>query len=166
MEIENLKLQKQIDELIDKIYPIGSYYETSNGSFNPNNEWGGTWEEDTPGLVTVALYNLSHPSTSGVGVQINLGEVVGEAYHKLSVEEMPAHSHGITTWKNTDDTTWGSGASSTVDGAFANVFSTGDGSIQTTGDNSHWHGINMEGLSEAHNNVQPSIGVYRWHRTA
>lgn len=29
MEIENLKLQKQIDELIDKIYPVGSYYETT-----------------------------------------------------------------------------------------------------------------------------------------
>ena len=41
MEIENLKLQKQIDELIDKIYPIGSYYETSNPNFDPNTNWGG-----------------------------------------------------------------------------------------------------------------------------
>lgn len=166
MEIENLKLQKQIDELIDKIYPVGSYYETSNGSFNPNTSWGGTWEEDTPGLVTVALYNLSHPDPSGVGVPINLGQIVGEAYHTLTIEELPAHRHGITTWRNNDDATWGAGASSTEYGAFSNVFSEGDGTNQSTGDNPNWQGINMEGLSEAHNNIQPSIGVYRWHRTA
>lgn len=166
MEIENLKLQKQIDELIDKIYPVGSYYETSNGSFNPNDEWGGTWEEDTPGLVTVALYNLSHPNPSGIGVPINLGQIVGEAYHTLTIEELPAHRHGITTWRNNDGATWGAGASSTEYGAFSNVFSEGDGTNQSTGDNPNWQGINMEGLSEAHNNIQPSIGVYRWHRTA
>lgn len=33
-------------ELIDLFYPIGSYYETSNSSFNPNTAWGGTWTSE------------------------------------------------------------------------------------------------------------------------
>lgn len=28
--------------LLDMFYPVGSYYETSDGSFNPNTSWGGT----------------------------------------------------------------------------------------------------------------------------
>lgn len=44
------------DNLIDLLYPVGSYYETSNTSFNPNTAWGGTWIlNDTAGRVTVAL---------------------------------------------------------------------------------------------------------------
>ncbi len=42
-------------KLLDFIYPVGSYYETSDTSFNPNTAWGGTWVEDTKGRVTVAL---------------------------------------------------------------------------------------------------------------
>lgn len=42
-------------KLLDFIYPVGSYYETSDTSFNPNIAWGGTWLEDTKGRVTVAL---------------------------------------------------------------------------------------------------------------
>ena len=42
-------------KLLDFIYPVGSYYETSDTSFNPNTAWGGTWLEDTKGRVTVAL---------------------------------------------------------------------------------------------------------------
>ena len=31
--------------MLDICYPVGSYYETSDTTFNPNNVWGGTWEE-------------------------------------------------------------------------------------------------------------------------
>ena len=30
--------------IFDLFYPIGSIYETSNASFNPNTSFGGTWE--------------------------------------------------------------------------------------------------------------------------
>ena len=32
---------------IDFYYPVGSYYETSNSSFDPNVTWGGTWVDET-----------------------------------------------------------------------------------------------------------------------
>ena len=34
-------------------YPIGSVYETTNSSFNPNNIWGGTWTSETTTNATV-----------------------------------------------------------------------------------------------------------------
>ena len=35
----------------DMIYPVGSYYETSDTSFDPNTAWGGTWSFETEGQV-------------------------------------------------------------------------------------------------------------------
>lgn len=29
--------------ILDVFYPVGSYYETSDTTFNPNTSWGGTW---------------------------------------------------------------------------------------------------------------------------
>lgn len=42
------QLEKRIDELensfIDRAYPVGSYYFTSNSSFDPSVSIGGVWE--------------------------------------------------------------------------------------------------------------------------
>lgn len=74
---------------------------------------------------------------------------------------MPSHRHGITTWKNSNSETWGEGAQDNF--AFANVASAGDGTSQSA---ENFLGINYSGMSSSHNNIQPSIGVLRWHRTA
>lgn len=42
--------------LLDVFYPVGSYYETTNNSFDPNVEWGGTWNKtDTAGKFLVGM---------------------------------------------------------------------------------------------------------------
>lgn len=41
------QLEKRIDEIVNVVYPIGSYYETSDAKFDPNKEWLGTWELDS-----------------------------------------------------------------------------------------------------------------------
>ena len=33
------------------VYPVGSYYETSSSSFNPESAWGGTWSSSQSGSV-------------------------------------------------------------------------------------------------------------------
>ena len=38
--------------LLNFFYPVGSYYETSDATFNPNTAWGGTWVLDSAGRVT------------------------------------------------------------------------------------------------------------------
>lgn len=41
-------------EILDIFYPVGSYYETSDTSFDPNNSWGGQWQLETEGQVHVS----------------------------------------------------------------------------------------------------------------
>lgn len=38
-------------QMLNYIYPVGSYYETSDASFNPNVVWGGTWVKVAGGLI-------------------------------------------------------------------------------------------------------------------
>ena len=145
MEIENLKLQKQIDELIDKIYPIGSYYETSDGNFNPNTSWGGTWNQDSRGLVTVGAYDEGNVRPDNDRLYITQGEVYGEVEHTLTVDEIPSHTHGgFPEWN-------------IPNGQIEGIYG-----YKSDGSNSHSYG--STGGDQPHNNIQPSIGVFRWHR--
>lgn len=70
--------------LIDVFYPVGSYYETSDTSFNPNTAWGGTWSLEAEGMVHI-----------GAGSNYTAGDTGGEATHKLTVDEMPSHNHDL-----------------------------------------------------------------------
>lgn len=129
------------------IYPIGTYYETSDLNFNPNIVWGGTWELENDGTVLV-----SKSSVSGSKFNVNLGTVVGEETHTLTTGEMPRHNHGFT-----------SGAGNVIANqlspsspVYFNLNNNGLGTTQ----------IDYAGGSQSHNNVQPSKVVNRWHRTA
>ena len=44
----------EISGLLDFFYPVGSYYETSDTTFDPNVTWGGTWELEAAGQVHVS----------------------------------------------------------------------------------------------------------------
>lgn len=172
MEIESLEvrskitnLQEQIGALINKIYPVGSYYETSDPNFNPNTEWGGSWLKDSKGLVTVGAYmNGEHWDSSYTNVYIKQGEKIGESEHTLTINEMPSHKHSLTSWRNptesTPQPTTGYGFTSN-NYAFSNVATDGDGTNYTANDSV---AIGASGYGDPHNIIQPSIGVYRWHR--
>ena len=69
-------------------YPVGSYYETSDTSFNPNTTWGGTWTLETEGQV-----HVSAGSTYGINGALTNTSDGGEKTHTLSVNEMPSHTH-------------------------------------------------------------------------
>ena len=43
-----------IAALWNVLYPVGCYFETSDGSFNPNTAWGGTWVKEIAGQVHVS----------------------------------------------------------------------------------------------------------------
>ena len=187
MEIENLKLQKQIDELIDKIYPIGSYYETSDDSFNPNTAWGGTWVEETDGSVLISQGKYYNGVLATVGATIGeddiqlkenqlpthshiydkLTNIMG---HALTVDEMPSHTHTTAggdrfvlkpTGGNQE---FGAGGSASTKLQLTN---TGGGKPHTHGlsyteTNTHRYGTTQSRVSV----VQKSKVVCRWHRTA
>lgn len=131
-------------EMLNMFYPVGSYYETSDTAFDPNVAWGGTWLEDTSGLILVA---------SDTGTFSTVGDTGGEETHTLTVNEMPAHKHTLTFHVATGgDIDSGKG-----------VPYMGNGNNTVGGDAS---GVSNTGGGLAHNNLQPYIVVKRWHRTA
>ena len=92
--------------LMNIFYPVGSYYETSDTTFNPNTAWGGTWELETEGQVHVssgtgysvsgALTNNSDGGNKDAIVpyhnhSVNQFSTGGEASHTHSLS---SHTHG------------------------------------------------------------------------
>lgn len=130
------------DTMLDLVYPVGSYYETSDTSFDPNITWGGTWELEVDGTVLV-----SKSTASGSKFNVAVGTVIGEETHTLTVNEMPSHTHVV----NGNLKNMGSGG---LFRELGNDSSTNSGMTQSTGGNG------------PHNNVQPSKVINRWHRTA
>lgn len=183
--------------IIDKIYPVGSYYETSDPEFNPDEAWGGTWSRDTNGYVTVGCQD---PDESGITLAdnkrllINAGATEGEVKHTLTVDEMPSHNHSFSAttsnngnhrhypdgtnagefgYKKDTDASRGRIQTNTSGNRYAFVAETQDNLqyiYQTTNGGSHTHTVSgntgNKGSGQSHNNIQPSIGVYRWHRIA
>lgn len=166
MEIESLKvrtditniqgditeIKTQLSGLIDLFYPVGSYYETSDITFYPSVEWGGTWEQDTKGYVTVGALTDGGDSPREGGLDIDGGVTMGEVEHTLTIEEMPSHTHQRPGNYWVQNVGYGNVNSNQV-GDSANRANVAGDAANTGG-------------GKAHNNIQPSIGVYRWHRTA
>ena len=67
--------------LLDLIYPVGSYYWSSN-STNPGTIFGGTWEQIKDKFVLAVGDTYTTVDVTG-----------GEATHTLTVNEIPNHNH-------------------------------------------------------------------------
>lgn len=135
--------------IVDMIYPIGSYYWSSNAT-NPSSIFGGTWEQVKDRFVLAA------------GDSYKVGATGGEAQHTLTVDEMPGHRHSSDTYQNgfanagiadTDKyCTWVNRGTPNNN----NPNTAENGPIRTS-----W-----VGGSRPHNNMPPYIVAYCWHRTA
>jgi len=144
-----------VASFIDIVYPVGSYYETSDTSFDPNVTWvGTTWVEDTAGRVLVA---------SDTGTFTTVGNTGGEEKHTLTTSEMPSHNHALDYTANSS----GTGTTGTYGTVLSNSSQTivRNATVPTTGELAYW-GIENAGGGNSHNNLQPYIVVKRWHRTA
>ena len=75
--------------LFDFMHPVGSYYETSDGTFNPNTTWGGTWVLEAAGQVHVSAGTGYTLGDSGGDVSATVPTT------KLTDAQM-AHGHGFT----------------------------------------------------------------------
>ena len=119
---------------LDKVYPVGSIY-LSTASTSPATLFGGSWTQIKDRFLLAA------------GSTYSAGSTGGEATHKLTVDEMPSHSHGNVRTYSSD----------------------GDGSVSTgesSGSNDSSQYTDMEGGDSAHNNMPPYLVVYVWKRTA
>lgn len=123
-------------------YRIGDFLESTNPNNPGDDGFIGTWELYGKGRVTVCI----DPNDTDFNT---ISKMVGEKEHTLTIDEMPSHNHSIKCAEN--DTGFG-----------GNYLTAGKKGSYTTSDNP----INNTGGGNAHNNIQPTIVVYRWRRIA
>ena len=126
---------------VDQIYPIGSIYMSVN-STNPANLFGGTWERIKDTFLLSA------------GDKYSAGATGGEATHKLTINEMPSHTHIVSNYASMVGWT-GSSPS------YSYLNNNNDGYVGSNNPTSK-----ATGGSQAHNNMPPYLAVYVWKRTA
>lgn len=127
--------------LLDLIYPVGSYYWSSN-STNPGTIFGGTWEQIKDKFVLAVGDTYTTVDVTG-----------GEATHTLTVNEIPNHNHKSSNYGGYY--VWG--------GLETDFFARGEGGYTTELDDITTSGT---GGGQAHNNMPPYITAYCFHRTA
>ena len=94
MEIKKYSDENYVNEIFQRLYPIGSIYLSMNDT-NPLELFGfGEWEQ----IQDVFLLASGKYSSSG--------SVGGNENHTLTINEMPSHTHGLTdtvAWPLVDD---------------------------------------------------------------
>ena len=151
--IKAAEMNQAFRDMLDLIYPVGSYYETSDTSFNPNVSWGGTWVEDTSGRVLVAKDSGTFSTVGGTGgseyIQQHNHDLRWNSYMGPNV--LMSHSEGSV--QAYDLTGW-----QPVEALITNQnIMTGQPKDVVT---------NMNMTTGNSGNLQPYIVVKRWHRTA
>jgi hypothetical protein len=126
-------------------YPIGSVYISFNNT-DPSTYFGGSWERIKGKFLLSADDNTYRNETTG-----------GEASHKLTTNEMPSHSHGLSK-----TVPYGVPYNDTGGSLSGN---SGSGPYYRETYNPPWT-VNNAGGGQAHNNMPPYIAVYMWRRTA
>lgn len=114
-------------------YPVGSIYISYNHT-NPGTLFGGTWAR------------IQNAFLWGVDSSGEIGHTGGEKTHTLTVNEMPAHSHGSVYSGN-------------VSGTKTHPWLASGGTAMA-------YGTVSTGGGAAHNNMPPYIQVSIWRRTA
>lgn len=124
--------------LLDAVYPVGAVYI----SFNETSlalRLGGTWERIKDRFLLAA------------GDTYASGETGGETAHTLTVDELPSHTHELSTRFQSDAGSW---------------YPIPPMSANSGTEDKRIEAIGHTGGSQPHNNMPPYIAVYMWKRTA
>ena len=138
-KIEYLNLtETQRKEMLNLIYPVGSYYISAENKY-PGNFLIGDWEQITNRFLI------------GAGDKYQVNSIGGEEKHLLTIDEMPQHDHSSTyfggyyVWGG-DDTYHGPGNGEGYRREL-NKLNTG-----------------VRGGNTPHNNIPPYYAAYIWKR--
>ena len=169
MEIEILNIKQQINEILLKVYPVGSIY-MSTSNTNPGTLFGGTWTAWGSGRVPVGI-NTSDTSFNTVE------KTGGNKTHTITTSEMPSHNHTFSATTNS------TGAHTHPVPYYQPTFGAGDYPVNTTSTSgfntktfntnssgAHTHTVSgttgNRGSGTAMSLLQPYITCYMWKRTA
>lgn len=138
-------LETVVNGLVNTMHPVGSVY-LSVDNTNPSTLFGGTWEQIAQGRAIVGVGTGT--DSNGTSKSFSAGNNNGEYSHKLTINEMPSHTHEITASNEY-----------TPGGLYRHAWDADDSrsNVHTTG---------ATGGSQYHNIVQPTFGLYIWKRTA
>jgi len=144
-EIKKDNIESKIEfkkDLLEKVYPIGSYY-WSSSDISPQTLFGGIWTKIKGRFLFASDGNHS------------VGYEDGEEKHYLTIDEMPSHSHGYQKFRC--DNTYlfrGEDKSCNYYPYSKTDFNFSENSSTTS-----------EGRGKAHNNMPPYITANCWRRT-
>lgn len=166
--------------IFDLIYPVGSYYWTSDSNFSPANTFGGTWEKIDAGVTLVSAgtgYTVqSGTAKDGGNDEITLTDkqmAHGHTYTRPTVVSGEGgHTHTVNMKYTSNATPTGTGQSQPR----ANGTSTSSGFASIPANSgTHNHTLTGGGVAdlagasstrEAFDNMPPYKAAYCWHRTA
>ena len=162
-EYTNAELTVIVDDIENKIlnktYPVGSIYMTMDNT-NPSSTIGGTWEKIEGRFLLGSSDNYEVGTTGGnSSVSYTPQGTVGN--HTLTVNEMPSHAHGITTYNQSESTGWQIGEVMTgVTERLKRVWQT------NTSGGSQPHNHPFTGTQTSIETMPPYVVVNVWKRTA
>ena len=150
-----------LQAIVNLVYPVGSYYETSDTTFDPNTAWTGTWVLETEGQVHVSAGENYTAGNTGGSVSTTLTES-----HLPSISGTVRLGAGIT--KNLASANMITSVSGKATSATHNVtachVTTSTTANQTVSDQFSISFGSATPTAVSH--MQPYIAVNRWHRTA
>lgn len=134
-----------INNTVNSIYPVGSIY-TSLTNTNPGTFLKGTWEQFAQGRTLVGE-GTGNDGTNSQTFEIN--STGGEYKHKLTVDEMPSHTHKLQ---------FRGGQGTQPNDPYA------ADKPMLQGSSAYGMNVDNAGGDGSHNNVQPYVTVYFWKR--
>ena len=145
-----LKTPGGIKSFLDAVYPVGSIYMSVEPT-NPGTLFGGKWAAIAQGRCLVGVNTSDNdfktPEKTG-----------GEKTHKLTVAEMPSHSHILKH----RFVMWDSGSPYAINSA-----TDWKGELEYAEQrDTNWYETNDTGSSSSHNNLQPYFTCYIFKRTS
>ena len=136
-------------EYMEKIYPVGSIYLSTNDT-DPTALFGGTWERIKDTFLLTA------------GDTYVAGTTGGEAKHTLTLGETPAHNHFILSSNDSAITD----EPDAVVRTWTNEGTSLPYALKTAGNIADYGKSETKGSDQPHNNMPPYLAVYAWKRIA
>lgn len=152
----------QIQKMLNVFYPVGSYYETSDTSFDPNIAWGGTWLEDSAGRVMVAQDTGTFTTVGDTGgSEKHTHEYGFQAPNNYSLIAYEVPDAGVLSYDSSDNisinnkSSIGTATAHNFNGCNNNSFT----SVTSTP-------LRSKGDTKYTSSLQPYVVIKRWHRIA
>lgn len=168
------KKEEQLDKtaVCNMVYPVGSLYMSINNT-NPADLFGGVWSQ-IKGRFLLGQGSNEGNTTNYWGAyaagtcNFPAGEMSGEPYHTLTVNEMPSHTHAQNPHSHSSKAKGFNGTSNKSgyymlrrnrsDDSYDDI--SAEAAISTTATNQNTGG------SASHNNMPPYLVVYMWKRVS